>query len=90
MYHVCLLRACMYVNMCVCWQATRIQVVDALRPGPRVLTGHTSTVTCLRLFDTGLGCPVAASGSYDATVCVWDLRCGTLLQRLEGHTVPIW
>ena len=85
------------VSACACGvgvvflQGTTIYMLDASTGKLlRVLCGHTSTVTCLRMFDTGLGCPVAVSGSYDHTVCVWDLRCGALLNRLVGHTCPIW
>jgi WD40 repeat protein len=32
---------------------------------------------------------VIASGGVDRIVKVWDIRTGTLLAKLEGHTYPV-
>ena len=50
-------------------------VVDALTGHHRfTLRGHDSTVTCMKLFDNPFSASVCATGSYDGTVCVWDLQ----------------
>ena len=42
------------------------------------LAGHTDAITALAL---GRGTDQFATGSYDGTVCVWSLACGTWVQR---------
>ncbi|GJJ70925.1 hypothetical protein EMPS_03275 [Entomortierella parvispora] len=49
------------------------------------LTGHTSSVRAL----AAEGC-TAISGSYDTTVCVWNICTGALVHRLQGHTQKIY
>ncbi|KAH8902506.1 WD40 repeat-like protein [Coniochaeta sp. PMI_546] len=49
-----------------------------------VLQGHTNGVTCLQMDDNML-----ASGSYDATVRIWDLQTGKELRVLRGHQAGI-
>lgn len=47
-----------------------------------VLTGHRSTVRCLRVFE---GRPIAISGSRDGTMRVWNVETGQLQHLLPGH-----
>lgn len=47
-----------------------------------VLSGHRSTVRCLRVFD---GRPLAISGSRDGTMRVWNVETGQLVHLLAGH-----
>lgn len=49
-----------------------------------VLQGHTNGVTCLQMDDNLL-----ASGSYDATVRIWDLQTGRVVRVLRGHQAGI-
>jgi F-box/WD-40 domain protein MET30 len=49
-----------------------------------VLQGHTNGVTCLQMDDN-----ILASGSYDATVRIWDLQTGKQLRVLRGHQAGI-
>ncbi|GAA5880440.1 hypothetical protein JCM3774_005192 [Rhodotorula dairenensis] len=51
-----------------------------------VLTGHTSTVRCLRVLDAR---PLAVSGSRDGTVRVWDIDRGRAVHVLNGHTSSV-
>lgn len=44
------------------------------------LTGHLAPVTCVQLSPCGT---VAASGSEDKTICVWDTKKGILLTSLQ-------
>ncbi|KAE8264403.1 hypothetical protein A4X09_0g6977 [Tilletia walkeri] len=48
-----------------------------------VLSGHTSTVRCLKVLD---GRPIAVSGSRDTNLRIWDLSTGKLLYLCAGHT----
>jgi WD40 repeat protein/mono/diheme cytochrome c family protein len=45
------------------------------------LTGHTDAITALAL---GRATDQFATGSYDGTVCVWSLACGTWVQRFTA------
>ncbi|KAL8383342.1 hypothetical protein RB595_006880 [Gaeumannomyces hyphopodioides] len=47
----------------------------------KILKGHTNGVTCLQLLDNML-----ATGSYDATIKIWDIETGRELRTLKGHT----
>ncbi|KAI1770080.1 sulfur controller 2 [Hypoxylon cercidicola] len=49
-----------------------------------VLEGHTDSVMCLQIYDTFL-----ATGSYDATIKLWNLDSGELVQTFLGHTAGI-
>ena len=49
-----------------------------------VLKGHTNGVMCLQ-FDEH----ILATGSYDATIKIWDIDTGKLLRTLHGHTSGI-
>ncbi|CAD6934178.1 unnamed protein product, partial [Tilletia caries] len=48
-----------------------------------VLSGHTSTVRCLKVLD---GRPIAISGSRDTNLRIWDLVTGRLLHLCVGHS----
>ncbi len=50
------------------------------------LTGHTSTIRCIRVLDRS---PIAVTGSRDSTLRVWDLQKGELKHVLRGHTGSI-
>ncbi|RKF57033.1 F-box/WD repeat-containing protein 7 [Erysiphe neolycopersici] len=45
------------------------------------LRGHTSTVRCLKMFDSN----TAISGSRDTTLRVWDIKTGICKKILVGH-----
>ncbi|MGH3934055.1 MAG: hypothetical protein ACRDS1_03575 [Pseudonocardiaceae bacterium] len=63
--------------------ATGSQVSTALRA---TLTGHTSDVLAVACTQLD-GRPVAVTGSWDATVRIWDLTTGTPIgDPLTGHT----
>lgn len=47
-----------------------------------VMSGHRSTVRCLRVFE---GRPIAVSGSRDGTMRVWNVETGQLQHLLPGH-----
>jgi F-box and WD-40 domain protein MET30 len=47
----------------------------------RTLKGHRNGVMCLQFQDN-----ILATGSYDATIKIWDLDTGKELRTLEGHT----
>lgn len=47
----------------------------------QVLSGHTDGVMCIQADES-----IIASGSYDATVRIWDLATGEQLRSLDGHT----
>jgi hypothetical protein len=47
-----------------------------------VLSGHTSTIRCIRVLHNR---PIAVSGSRDGTVRVWDIQRGRALRVLQGH-----
>lgn len=45
------------------------------------LRGHTNGVTCLQLDDH-----ILATGSYDATIKIWNIETGEEIRTLRGHT----
>lgn len=45
---------------------------------------HDNGVTCLQFDDN-----VLATGSYDATVKIWDIETGRVIRTLRGHTLGI-
>ena len=52
-------------------------------PQKAKLSGHTDQVTTVALSPDGR---IAASGSMDETICLWDVRNRKLTATLEGHT----
>ena len=50
----------------------------------KIFKGHTNGVMCLQFNDE-----ILATGSYDATVKIWDIEAGTELRTLKGHTACI-
>lgn len=49
-----------------------------------ILRGHTNGVTCLQMDDN-----ILASGSYDATIRIWNLETGAEVKVLKGHNAGI-
>lgn len=47
----------------------------------KTFKGHTNGVMCLQFDDN-----ILATGSYDATIKIWDIETGEELQTLRGHT----
>ncbi|KAK4123025.1 WD40 repeat-like protein [Parathielavia appendiculata] len=47
----------------------------------KTLKGHTNGVTCLQLDDN-----ILATGSYDATIKIWNIETGEEICTLRGHT----
>lgn len=50
----------------------------------RILKGHTNGVMCLQFDDQ-----ILITGSYDATVKVWNIKTGEEIRTLTGHTQGI-
>ena len=50
----------------------------------KVLKGHSNGVMALQFIDN-----ILATGSYDATIKIWDLDTGKEIRALEGHTMGI-
>ena len=50
----------------------------------KILRGHTNGIMCLQ-FDEN----ILATGSYDATIKIWDIKTGDELQTLRGHSSGI-
>lgn len=50
----------------------------------KILKGHTNGVMSLQFADD-----VLATGSYDATIKIWDLESGQELRTLRGHTMGV-
>lgn len=50
----------------------------------KILKGHTNGVMSLQFCDN-----ILATGSYDATIKIWDLDTGKELRTLKGHTMGI-
>ncbi|KAK3368736.1 WD40-repeat-containing domain protein [Podospora didyma] len=46
----------------------------------KTLKGHTNGVTCLQLDDN-----ILATGSYDATIKIWNIETGQEIRTLKGH-----
>lgn len=47
------------------------------------LEGHTDCVRSLDIFDGKV--PILVSGSWDASICLWNLVSGLRMQKLTGH-----
>lgn len=54
------------------------------RCSTKVFKGHSNGVMCLQFDDN-----ILATGSYDATIKIWDIETGEELQTLRGHTSGI-
>jgi len=52
----------------------------------RTFTGHSSYVFCLSISSGG---NLFASGSYDESVRLWDLKSGRELRRIKAHSDPV-
>ena len=50
----------------------------------RTFKGHDNGVMCLQFDDN-----ILASGSYDSTVKLWDMKTGNVIKTLKGHTLGI-
>jgi F-box and WD-40 domain protein MET30 len=50
----------------------------------KIFKGHTNGVMCLQFDDR-----ILMTGSYDATVKIWDLQTGEVIRTLSGHTQGI-
>lgn len=59
-------------KVCTNWRYGRCSI--------KVFRGHTNGVMCLQFDDSML-----ATGSYDATIKIWDIRTGKELRTLTGH-----
>ncbi|MGB3420273.1 MAG: hypothetical protein WBA52_07530 [Dolichospermum sp.] len=51
------------------------------------LTGHSESVISVAYSPDG---QTLASGSYDKTIKLWDVKTGNLLQTLKGHSELVW
>lgn len=54
------------------------------RCSTKIFKGHTNGVMCLQFDDN-----ILATGSYDATIKIWDIETGKEIQTLRGHTSGI-
>ncbi|KAI1277645.1 quinon protein alcohol dehydrogenase-like superfamily [Xylaria sp. FL0933] len=50
----------------------------------KTFSGHANGVTCLQFDDNML-----ATGSYDATIKIWNIEKGEVVRTLQGHTMGI-
>jgi len=50
----------------------------------KTFSGHDNGVTCLQFDDNML-----ATGSYDATIKIWNIEKGEVIRTLQGHTMGI-
>ncbi|KAG1898960.1 WD40-repeat-containing domain protein [Suillus fuscotomentosus] len=48
----------------------------------RTYKDHTDAIRAVAVFPDGRR---MVTGSYDKTVCLWDLRTGAMLKKMEGH-----
>ncbi|KAI1421399.1 quinon protein alcohol dehydrogenase-like superfamily [Xylaria sp. FL1777] len=58
------------------WQKGRCSI--------KTFRGHANGVTCLQFDDNML-----ATGSYDATIKIWNIEKGEVVRTLQGHTMGI-
>lgn len=54
------------------------------RYSTRIIKGHTNGVMCLQFDDR-----ILMTGSYDATVKIWDIKTGKEIRTISGHTQGI-
>ncbi|KAJ5224006.1 E3 ubiquitin ligase complex SCF subunit sconB [Penicillium chermesinum] len=50
----------------------------------KIFRGHTDSVMCLQFEDN-----ILMTGSYDATVKIWDMETGEELRTLKGHSAGV-
>ncbi|KAH9887427.1 WD40 repeat-like protein [Xylariomycetidae sp. FL2044] len=50
----------------------------------KIFRGHSNGVTCLQFDENTL-----ATGSYDSTIKLWDIKKGEVIRTLTGHTMGI-
>ncbi|KAF3768208.1 hypothetical protein M406DRAFT_51956, partial [Cryphonectria parasitica EP155] len=68
------------------WIKTMPMIEDDWSPCLQTLEGHSSEVSSVAFSGDS---QQIASGSYDATVRIWDTRTGQCLQTLEGHSSEV-
>lgn len=61
-------------------QITETPIAPAALQLPATLSSHTESVTCLSFSPDG---NMLASGSYDSTVIIWNLKDGSILHKLN-------
>jgi F-box/WD-40 domain protein MET30 len=54
------------------------------RCSTKIFAGHTNGVMCLQFYDN-----ILATGSYDATIKIWNIETGKEIRTLRGHTMGI-
>lgn len=54
------------------------------RCSTKILRGHTNGIMCLQFDDN-----ILATGSYDATIKIWDINTGEEIRTLAGHTAGV-
>ncbi|KAK0637576.1 putative E3 ubiquitin ligase complex SCF subunit sconB [Lasiodiplodia hormozganensis] len=54
------------------------------RCSTKILRGHTNGIMCLQFDDN-----ILATGSYDATIKIWDINTGEEIRTLTGHTAGV-
>ncbi|MFN8491603.1 MAG: BTAD domain-containing putative transcriptional regulator [Caldilineaceae bacterium] len=57
------------------------------QPNGRTLRGHTGDVHTLAFSPDA---KTLASGSYDQSICLWDVASGVMVQRLNGHSSYVY
>ena len=63
-------------RVCTNWKYGRCSV--------RTFRGHTNGVMCLQFDDA-----ILVTGSYDATIKIWDIKTGQELRTLRGHALGV-
>lgn len=56
------------------------------KPACKALRGHTNYVYCV---DFSPRCNILASGSYDESLRIWDLRSGKPIRVIPSHSEPL-
>jgi WD40 repeat protein len=67
-------------------EAEAVPQLPVLSGLQRSFPGHTGPIECVAFSADGR---IAASGSWDKSICVWDLQVGRLMVRLNGHVGTI-
>jgi len=85
-----------HMNLCACElysmfistivdPTTTTDIVDLVVPiatPSREFKGHEGSVSAVAMFPDG--CRMV-TGSFDKTVCLWDLKNGAVLKKMDGH-----